>query len=299
MFIGYEPWEEQYFDNIESVDDLIICCGDQDAWRHYPNYNWVYNKVRLCETQKIVACPHGVIPLNFPIFSKPIINLHGMGSGAKKLFGWDYRDYIPGHFWMPVLRGEHLSTDFAVAKGTQKWSHTMKCHKDKKDRVEYWETNNKDHEAVIEKLSLWIHNNLEEFSGIVNLESINGKIIDCHLRMSPQFVDLYGKEWLESVVHLYEYEHWDYPTKKYTGYSMPLWTTQDGLYNINHTELDTLKENEKISSIQITFDEEYCVSEESSDNKNYRLAVVNGIDLKEIEKTVEKLKEIIILDSDK
>ncbi len=45
MFIGYDPWEEQYFEDVESSDDLIICCGDQDAWRHYPKHNWIYNKV--------------------------------------------------------------------------------------------------------------------------------------------------------------------------------------------------------------------------------------------------------------
>jgi len=298
MFIGYEPWEEQYFNAIESPDDLTICCGDHDAWRHYPEYNWVYNKIKLCETQKIVACPHGVTPLNFPVFSKPITNLYGMGIGARKLFDWDYREYIPGHFWMPMLRGEHLSTDFAVAKGIQKWSHTMKCHKDKKDRVEYWETSNKEHEAIIEKLSLWIHNNLEEFSGIVNLETIGNKIIDCHLRMSPQFVDLYGEDWLKSVINLYEYENWNSLDKKHIGYSVPLWTTQDGLYNIDCVELGVLKENEKISSIQITFDEKHCVSEEAGDNENYRLAVVNGTDLKEIEETIKKLEETISIKSE-
>ncbi len=293
MFIGYEEWEEQYFDDVESPDDLIISCADHDAWRNHSEYNWVYNKIKLCETQKIIACPHGVVPINFPVFSKPITNLHGMSTGAKKLFNWDYRDYIPGHFWMTMLRGEHLSTDFAVAKGMPKWTHTMKCYKDKKDVVKYWETSNKEHEAVIEKASLWIHNNLEEFSGVVNMETIGDKIIDCHLRMSPQFVDLYGKEWLKSVVHLYEYGNWQYPTKKDIGYSMPLWTTQAGLYEVDHVELDVLKE--KVSSIQITFDEKYCVSEESGDNVNYRLAVVNGTSLMEIEKTVKKLEEVIIL----
>jgi hypothetical protein len=55
---------------------------------------------------------HGTKPLCFPVFSKPIINLKGMGVGGRVLRSQaDYDAHAaPGHFWMRLLEGRHVSS---------------------------------------------------------------------------------------------------------------------------------------------------------------------------------------------
>ena len=53
------------------------------------------------------------------MFSKPVINLEGMGVGSRTL--WSRQDYethlSAGHMWMRLLDGERISSDAAVIDG--------------------------------------------------------------------------------------------------------------------------------------------------------------------------------------
>src|SRR5205807_5525371 len=89
---------------------------DSDAWLWYPAQRWIYNKLAIALSQGLDAGPHGTMAPRFPIFSKPIINLKGMGVGSGVLHSQaDYdKHYAPGHFWMTLLEGRHISSDVAV-----------------------------------------------------------------------------------------------------------------------------------------------------------------------------------------
>ena len=63
--------------------DIIIPINDIDAWSHFTKYNWIYNKIKICQTQKIPCAPIGTTPPSFPVILKPIINLYGMGWGSR------------------------------------------------------------------------------------------------------------------------------------------------------------------------------------------------------------------------
>ena len=96
---------------------------DSDAWQWNPAHRWVYDKLAIALSQNLDAGPHGIEPPRFPVFSKPIVNLKGMGAGSRVLHSQaDYDEhYAPGHFWMPLLDGRHLSTDIAVVDGEPRW----------------------------------------------------------------------------------------------------------------------------------------------------------------------------------
>src|ERR1022692_3095550 len=78
-----------------------------------------------CCTRTILTdlLSHGVEPASYPVFSKPIINLRGMGMGSCTLQSRE--EYLqrqtPGHFWMTLLNGEHVSSDIAVINGEMVW----------------------------------------------------------------------------------------------------------------------------------------------------------------------------------
>jgi hypothetical protein len=94
-----------------------------EAYRLFPRHQWVYNKLSICESQGLEHAPHGIRPTRYPVFSKPIYNLKGMGVGIGVM--WNAEDYermlTPGYLWMALLTGEHVSSDVAVVAGEAVW----------------------------------------------------------------------------------------------------------------------------------------------------------------------------------
>lgn len=298
MFVGHENWVDQFF-NIDSPDNIVVPCGDVVAWKLYPNHNWVYNKIELSRTQGIECGPHGVSPPFSPVFSKPIFNLYGMGLGAKQIFEYDPGHYEAGHFWSPVFHGKHMCTDVALVKGVRQWHYAFDCHKDENGSfIEYHSIHDKDHYDVLDYISAWAKVHLDGFTGIVNFETIGKHIIDCHLHMNTQFIDLYGENWLEAAIKLYNKEFWEYEARSEHGYSCVYRTEQPGIYTINKDELDRLRK--EVSSIQLTFKKGCPVdsSDAINDEYSYRLAIVNDRKLEKAREIIEELRQHIILTSE-
>ena len=95
-----DPWRLQYFDGIPCPDNVDVPTEDADAWTWFPAHRWVYDKLAVAQSQGIAAAPHGVMPPAFPVFSKPIINLRGMGTGSRVIASaGEYRPTLtPGTF---------------------------------------------------------------------------------------------------------------------------------------------------------------------------------------------------------
>ncbi len=117
--IERDPWRMQYFENVECPDDVIIPTDDEHAYELYPEYRWIYNKLLICDTQGVEGAPHGVPPSGFPVFSKPIYNMHGMGVGGRLISDRETlaANLTAGHMWMELMEGEHISSDVVLLSG--------------------------------------------------------------------------------------------------------------------------------------------------------------------------------------
>src|SRR5512145_50104 len=123
-----DPWRVQYFEGVACPEDVFVPTEDADCYRLYPAHRWVYNKLLVCDTQGLEHGPHGIAPTRYPVFSKPIYNMRGMGTGGRIIASPEEyaRAQAPGYMWMPLLAGEHVSTDTAVVDGEQHWwRHTV------------------------------------------------------------------------------------------------------------------------------------------------------------------------------
>ena len=100
-----------------------IPTDDPEAWEWNPRHRWVFDKLQVALSQGLRAGPHGTAPPAFPVFSKPIMNFRGLGAGSRILrSAEDYEHHhAPGHFWMTLLEGAHVSTDVAVVDGKPQW----------------------------------------------------------------------------------------------------------------------------------------------------------------------------------
>lgn len=278
-----DPWRVQYFEGVPCPDDVRIPTEDGDAWAWYPRYKWVYNKLEIAESQGFVCGPHGLDPPFLPVFSKPIYNMRGMGAGSRvmrSLREYKYQQR-PGHMWMTLLEGEHVSSDAAVVDGEPVWwRHTIGKPLDG-GMFDYWTVLAEPRAEIEEYCGDWIRRYMAGYTGILNFETIGARIIETHLRMSDQWPDLYGAGWVDAVVRLYADEKWQFADgDRRTGYSVVLFGAHGIQFRHPPADLiDDLRRTPGVSSIQITFHEDRPPSAHSMPPGGFRLAIVNCWDL--------------------
>lgn len=277
-----DPWRQQYFEGIACPDDVVVPTDDTDAWTLYPAHRWVYNKLLVCEKQGIEHAPHGIVPPTWPVFSKPIYNLRGMGSGGCVLRSRaEYeRALAPGHMWMRLLAGEHVSTDAALVWGEPVWwRHTVGTPL-AGGAFDYWTVLAERRADLEATLGDFARTHLAGYTGLVNFETIGGAIIECHLRFADQWPDLYGAGWIESVVRLYTHGAWELDEEeRRTGYSVVLFGRHGRRWTVDHAAVALLRRLPGVSSIQITFHEDRAPELHAMPPGGFRLAIVNAWDL--------------------
>ena len=288
-----DPWRLQYFAHVKTATNIPT--EDGDAWTWNPQHRWVYDKLAVALSQQLEAAPHGVAPPRFPVFSKPVINLKGMGVGSRVLgSAADYeRHYTPGHFWMTLLRGPHVSSDVAVADGEPLWWRHVTGRPAGEGTFDYWTVHAGPNAAIELSCGAWIEANLAGYSGMLNLETIGGKIIEAHLRFADQWPDLYGPGWVEALVSLYERHAWDfYDEDRSEGYSVVLFGPGGRRYRHPPPALvEQIRRIPGVTSVQITFHEDRAPERHAMPPGGFRLAIVNGFDLDKALAARERLKE--------
>ena len=274
-----DPWRIQYFAEAECPEEIDIPTEDSDAWMWNTEHRWIYDKLAVALSQNLDAGPHGTQPPRFPVFSKPIINLKGMGIGSQVLTSdAEYqRNYIAGHMWMPTLEGEHLSSDAAVAGGKVLWWRHATGIPAGHGTFDYW-TVHADFRPLLEaRLDAWVNQHLHGYTGMLNLETIAATIIEGHLRVTDQWPDLYGPGWVNAVVGLYRDRSWDYADcGRRDGFSVALFGRADRQYR--HPPPAVVEEVLRIpgvSSVQITFHESLDTNLHAMPPGGFRLGIVN------------------------
>ena len=186
--------------------DVNIPTEDSDAWLWYPEHRWVYDKIAVAQSQGLDAAPHGVPPPRFPVFSKPITNLKGMGIGSRVLqTAAEYeasltaRPYVDAAARRPPRqlrrRGGRRRAALVAAchRHAERGGHVRPLDRARRARAGDRELLRRLDQASISR----------GYTGILNIETIGGRMIEVHLRMSDQWPDLYGAGWVDAVVRLY------------------------------------------------------------------------------------------------
>ena len=277
-----DAWRLQYFKDVECPAEVNIPTDDPDCWQWYPETRWIYDRLRIAQSQGLKCAPHGVMPDEFPVFSKPIINLKGMGVGSRliKSDAEMKRHSQPGHMWMANLEGEHISTDCAVSGGRILWLRHARGIPSDAGTFDYWIICARQDEALVAYLGDWIASNIPDYFGMMNFETIGGRIIEAHLRFADQWCDLYGKHWLAALVQLYQNGSWDTGVEAPAdGYSLPLFAHHG--QRLRHPPLalqNQIRSMPGIASLQITFDETIDHAQHAMPPGGFRLAVMNAWD---------------------
>jgi hypothetical protein len=275
-----DPWRKQYFTGYACPKNVVIPTDDPDCWKLYPGHRWVYDKLMVAASQDLEAGPHGVIPPAFPVFSKPTVNLKGMGAGSRIIrTRTEYlHSLMPGHMWMPLLKGAHVSTDAALIDGRARWWRHAVGSSRPGGTFDYWKVEAKSRRRLETQIGAWARRNLRGYTGIANFETIGGVIIELHLRLTDQWPDLYGPGWVEAVIGLYAEGRWGFKERgRRDGYSVVLFGPHGTAYiHPPAREVAKVRAIPGVSSVQITFDPRKPPGAHSMPPGGFRLAVVNA-----------------------
>jgi hypothetical protein len=278
-----DPWRLQYFAQVPCPPDVHIPTDDVDAYKFNPGHRWIYDKLRVAQSQGLECGLHDSTPPRFPVFCKPVTNLKGMGAGTSILRGErDFRRSCkPGDFWSKLLTGEHVSTDWAVVCGDTVWCRHAHGVPGIAGTFDYWIIEARSRGRLERYCRDWIRRHLPGYTGMVNIEIIGGRIIEAHLRFSDQWPDLYGPGWLEAVVRLYQRGCWDYPDdRRADGYSVVLFGPHGKTYrHPTPTRLSAYRSAPGVNSVQITFFADRPPQAHVMPPGGFRLAVINSVDL--------------------
>lgn len=187
---------------------MVAKKGEDDyAWIKYPqHHNW-FNKLWIAEQFGYKCGPAGTdIPEDGVYVIRPIYNLSGMGLGAHvKELKADDCTTPPGYFWCEYFNGLHYSANY-------EWKWDRDSINGKWEGTSCWEGTN--FPINLTRFEEWkkidyipkLPTSFDTLSdvGEINVEFIDDKIIEVHLRKSPD----------PDYQHMIPLWKSDYPEKK-------------------------------------------------------------------------------------
>ena len=182
---------------------------------------------------------------------------------------------------MTLLEGRHVSSDVVVVQGEPRWWRHVTGKPAGEGTFDYWIVHAEPDGGIEERCGAWIEKNLAGYTGMLNLETIGGTIIEAHLRFADQWPDLYGPGWVDALVELYERGEWSFLDDDRTeGYSAVLFGPHGRRYRHPPAALvDPIKHMPGVTSVQITFHQDRAPESHAMPPGGFRLAIVNGFDL--------------------
>jgi hypothetical protein len=198
--------------------------------------------------------------------------------------------------WMQLLTGDHISTDCAVVNGKINWIRHARGLPWTRGMFKHWIIESMQNIDLQNSLQNWINQNLPNCSGMLNFETIGGKIIEAHARFTDQWCDLYGKHWIQSVIGLYRTGAWTFnDSARRDGYSVPLFASH-GLVPKppSPAALSAIRAMPDVSSLQITFHENRAGEDHPMPPGGFRLGIVNCWDLEAGQSARRKLAALFV-----
>ena len=154
---------------------------DYQAWNQYPQHRKWFNKLYVSQLMGHYCGPCGLAPDKDGFYIvRPIYNLSGMSAGASKKFipAGDATLTPPGYFWCEWFEGDHYSATYRWVDLVG-WQLTS-CWIGKKSSMKFYKWIRTNYAPAVP-------NKLIELADLplINVEFIGDKVIEVHLRDSP------------------------------------------------------------------------------------------------------------------
>jgi hypothetical protein len=189
--------------------------NDPEAYKAYPHFRHLFNKLFVMKSQNIRAGKMNEIPDKFPVFVKPIINLQGSNKDCyvvKSLA--EYKKFMKRKelFWSEFLTGREKSTDLFLLQGKImfKMTYVIKIADDDNFLEDYKRIYGNPY-PISEKLIEWTKKYYKNHTGIVNIQYRGDTIFETSPRpdYGGTYIEMTGNQFLIDAVHnLYLKQIW-------------------------------------------------------------------------------------------
>ncbi len=264
-------------------NSVYISSGDTERILidRYPNYFWIYDKYQLSKRLgQYVVDLETQYPDRFPVLVKPKINLLGMGIGCHKAHSLEEIQNRKGFIAQEFYEGGHISTDMVLIAGKIVDRFSFQCYVDEYGSFDYFESisdlDSTDGSFAVAEL-------LGDYTGLLCVETIGGKVIEAHLRAGTMFYDICGgfiekayRQVIEGQVSKEDYDVSSFE-KTYSKFNRRL---EDAYPHLEEVEIEC---PQGVMSFHLEWESGYKLSDYAQDPNTFRYLVVNGTDLKQIE----------------
>lgn len=153
------------------------------AWKNAQTEDlWIFDKLIVSKKLGYTCGPAGtVVPKPDSYIIRPCVNIPGMGRGAYIQHIENLTEHLPlGFFWCEVFNGRHISVDYR--NGEQVLAVEGFRETEQLWRFSKWQKV----DDIIPMPSIF--SSLISKYEYINIEYIDGKAIEIHLRKNPDFV---------------------------------------------------------------------------------------------------------------
>jgi len=259
-----DPWKRRLTKNIPDFDG--------QAYKQFPEHNFVYDKLFVARSQSIQCGTLEDIMVNkhrvyeFPIFIKPRYGHKSASSkNCYKIHSFEELkkyQHIPDMMWSEFIQNTEGMTDFLIHNGTIVYQITYVYSESQHgviaDDWKYISPENKPPENVVN----WVQANMKGYTGICNVQYRGTKIIEVGLRFArggAYILNAKNDELIKSINMLCDYKVWDYDNSKDLSfkpfYSFKCYTESPILYLYPQHLLDyVMKQNDCLEFYEYYFE---------------------------------------------
>jgi hypothetical protein len=196
--VKYEiPWckamgfKNPYVDPFQTFISKKIPDFDYQAFTRYTNHNFVYDKLWVTKSQGLLCGELNNLKQNsnikLPIFIKPRWGHETATSkNCFKIKTWDelenYR-HIPDMMWSEFIDAKEQMTDYILLNGKIVYQITYIYSESQNEFIDDWKYISPDNEPI-PIITDWVNRHLSDFTGAVNVQYRDDKIIEVGLRLA-------------------------------------------------------------------------------------------------------------------
>lgn len=235
-----QPWCKMmgffnpYLDPFESFISKKIPDFDYQAFNKYTNHNFVYDKLWVAKSQGLLCGKLSNLKENpnipLPIFIKPRWGHETATSkNCYKIKSWaeieQYR-YIPDMMWSEFIDAKEQMTDYILLNGQIVYQITYVYSDSQNEFIDDWKFISPDNQPI-PKITDWVKRNLPDFTGAVNVQYRDDKIIEVGLRLArggAYILSTKNKYLIENINNVVERGQWDYSITKKQLYFDPFYS---------------------------------------------------------------------------
>ncbi len=225
--VKYEiPWCKMmgffnpYVDPFDFFISKNIPDFDYQAFYKYNDHNFVYDKLWIAKSQGLMAGNLNKLKKNdnihLPIFIKPRWGHETATSkNCFKIKSWDELDnyrHIPDMMWSEFINAKEQMTDYIMLNGKIMYQITYIYSDSQNEFIDDWKYISPDNKPI-PLITDWVNRHLSDFTGAVNVQYRDDKIIEVGLRLArggAYILSTKNKVLIENINNVVENGKWTY-----------------------------------------------------------------------------------------